>query len=149
MSCDVGDAAERVGGGGSAHSPILPSLHLRHSSFALINLSVASSASQIIQPFRRFTYVTTCSPTLLSLHLRHIHFTYVTWRTAHEPDPQSLILDTPLDDLPPFSPVVRKSIRLIFLLTQLVFGVEFTKSVLQIILCTKHSVQVSQLKTGS
>ena len=36
----------------------------------------------ILQPFRRFTYVTSHSPTLLSLHLRHRHFTYVTWRAA-------------------------------------------------------------------
>ena len=40
-----------------AHSPTLPLLQLRHSSFS--NLSVASSTSQLIlQPFGRFTYVT-------------------------------------------------------------------------------------------
>ena len=41
----------------SVHSPIFPSLHLRHSSF-----------------FHRFTYVTVDSPTLLLLHLRHSSF---------------------------------------------------------------------------
>ena len=36
------------------------------------NLSVTSPTSQpILQPFRRFTYVTAHSPTLLSLYLRH------------------------------------------------------------------------------
>ena len=89
MSCDLGEATEGVGGEGSAHSPILASLHLRHSSFSsLAKPSVASSTSQlIIQPFRRFTYITACSPTLLRLQLRHMHFTYVTWRAAHGPDP--------------------------------------------------------------
>ena len=77
MSCDVGKATEGVGGGGSAHSPTLPSLRLRHSSFySLFNPSVASSTPQlillIIQPFRHFTYVTACSTTLLLLHLRHL-----------------------------------------------------------------------------
>ena len=37
----------------------------------------------ILQPFRRFTYVTAHSPTLPLLHLRHRLFTYDTWRTAH------------------------------------------------------------------
>ena len=62
------------------------------------NLSVTSPTSQLIlQPFRRFTYVTPHSPILpllhlrhssffnpLSLLLRHRHFTYVTWRAAHD-----------------------------------------------------------------
>ena len=78
MSCDVGDATEgllilqpfRHFTYVTAHSPSLPSLHLRHSSFS--NPSVASSTSQLIlQPFRRFTYVTAHSPTLPSLYLRH------------------------------------------------------------------------------
>ena len=44
----------------SAHSP---------------NLSVTSSTSQLIlQPFRRFTYVTTHSPTLPLVHLGHSSF---------------------------------------------------------------------------
>ena len=87
MSCYVGQATEGVGGGGSAHSPTLPSLHPRHSSFYSSNTSVASYTSQlIIQPFRRFTYVTACSPTLLLLHIRHMHFTYITWRAAQGPD---------------------------------------------------------------
>ena len=73
ISCDVGEATEGVGGGGSAHSPTLQSLHLRHSS--LSNPSVASSTSQLIlQPFRRFTYVTTHSSTFSSLHLCHSSF---------------------------------------------------------------------------
>ena len=41
----------------TAHSPTLPSLHLRHSSF--YNPSVASYTSQLnLQPFFRFSYVT-------------------------------------------------------------------------------------------
>ena len=74
----------------TVHSPILPSLYLRptlpllhlqpfrrfylrHSSFS--NSSVASPASQLIlQPFRRFTYVTAHSPVLPPLHLRHSSF---------------------------------------------------------------------------
>ena len=39
------------------------------------NLSVTSPTSQLVlQPFRRFTYVTAHSPTLLLLHLRHSSF---------------------------------------------------------------------------
>ena len=50
-----------------------PSLHLRHKSFS--NPSVVLPTSQLIlQPFRRFTYVTTHSPTLPLLHLRHSLF---------------------------------------------------------------------------
>ena len=44
---------------------------------------VASPTSQLIlQPFRRFTYVTVRSITVPLLHLRHRHFTYF---TAHSP----------------------------------------------------------------
>ena len=44
----------------TTHSPTLPSLYLRHSSFT--NLSVASPMSQfILQPFLRFSYVTSSS----------------------------------------------------------------------------------------
>ena len=47
----------------TAHSPTLPSLHLRHSSFS--NLFVASPTSQLIlQSFFRFSYVTGSSLTL-------------------------------------------------------------------------------------
>ena len=71
----------------TAHSPTIPLLHLRHSSFS--NPSFASPTSQalhlshlasrpwaplILQPFRHFTYVKTHSPTLLSLYLRHSSF---------------------------------------------------------------------------
>ena len=96
MSCDVGDATEgllilqpfRHFTYVTAHSPSLPSLHLRHSSFS--NPSVASSTSQLIlQPFRCFAYVTAHSPTLLSLLLRHRIFTCVTWRAAHACDAHS------------------------------------------------------------
>ena len=56
-----------------AHSPTFPSLHLRHSSFS--NLSITSPTSLLIlQPFRRFTYVTAHSPTLPLLYLRHSSF---------------------------------------------------------------------------
>ena len=46
----------------TAHSPTLPLLHLRHSSFS--NPTVASPTSQLIlQPFFRFSYVTGSSLT--------------------------------------------------------------------------------------
>ena len=52
---------------------------MRHS-----NPYIASLTSQLIlQPFRRFTYVTAHSTTLPLLHLRHRHFTYVTRGAAH------------------------------------------------------------------
>ena len=76
MNYDVGEATEEVGGRGSTHSPTLPSLHLRHSSFSLAHPAVSSSTSKLIiqpsvasptsqlvlQPFCRFTYVTRTSP---------------------------------------------------------------------------------------
>ena len=76
-ACDVGEAKEWLGNE--------------------LWISVTSPTSQLIlQPFRRFTYVTahsptlpllhlldSHSPTLLSLLLRHRLFTYVTWRAAH------------------------------------------------------------------
>ena len=46
---------------------------IQQSSFS--NLSVTSPTSQLIlQPFRRFTYITAHSPTHLLLHLRHSSF---------------------------------------------------------------------------
>ena len=77
MSCDVGKAR-----GGLENelwrrwsTESFQSLHLRHSSFWFSKLSVTSPTSQLIlQPFHRFTYVTTHSPTLPSLHLRHNSF---------------------------------------------------------------------------
>ena len=68
----------------TAHSPTLPSLYLRHSSFSKASVAWPTSLL-ILQPFRCFTYVTAHSPTLLSLLLRHRLFTYVTWRAAHIP----------------------------------------------------------------
>ena len=60
----------------SAHSPTVPSLHLRQNSFS--NPPVALPTSQLIlQPFRCFTYVTAL-PILQTFR----HFTYV---TAHSP----------------------------------------------------------------
>ena len=78
----------------TAHSPTLPLLHLRHSSFSNVtrmtrphsptfsslhlrknsisNPSFALPTSQLIlQPFLHFTYVTAHSPTLFSLLLHH------------------------------------------------------------------------------
>ena len=68
MSCDVGEVMERLENEPfchftyvTTHSPTLPFLYLRNSSFS--NHSVASSTSQfILQPFFRFSYVT--SPSL-------------------------------------------------------------------------------------
>ena len=65
-----------------AHSPSFPLLYLCHSSFSKLSVSLPTSQF-ILQPFRRFTYVTAHSPTLLSLLLHHRLFTYVTWRAAH------------------------------------------------------------------
>ena len=70
-------------------------IRISQSSFS--KLSVTSPTSQLIlQPFRRFTYVTAHFSTipllhlhhssfskLLSLLLRHRLFTFVTWRAAH------------------------------------------------------------------
>ena len=57
----------------TTHSPTIPSLYLRHSSFP--NPSIALPTSQLIpQPFRRFTYVTAHCPTLPLLDLRHSSF---------------------------------------------------------------------------
>ena len=99
MSCDVGKVTERLENDQSpfsnlsvalptsqlilqpfccftyvtAHSPTLPSLHIRHSSFS--SPFVASPTSEfILQHFRRLTYVTARSPTLPLLHLPHGSF---------------------------------------------------------------------------
>ena len=116
MSCDVGEVKEQSSyiviviaelilqsfrhfTDVTTHSPTLPSLYLRHSSFS--NLSVASPISQfIIQPLFRFSYVTSssfASPTsqaLLSLPLRHklfFRFTYVTSSSFASPTSQALL----------------------------------------------------------
>ena len=59
----------------TVHSPTLLSLLLYHNLCSFSNLSVTSPTSQrILQPFRRFTYVTAHSPILPLLHLRHNSF---------------------------------------------------------------------------
>ena len=59
MSCDVGEVWER----------------LENALCSFSNLYVTSHMSQLIlQPLRRFTYVTVHSPTLPLLHLRHSSF---------------------------------------------------------------------------
>ena len=56
MCCDVGEVKER----------------LENKLYSFSILSVTSPTSQfILQPFRRFTYVTSHSPTLPLLHIRH------------------------------------------------------------------------------
>ena len=77
----------------TTHSPTLPSLYLRHSSF--YNPSVASPTSQLIlQPFFRFSYVTSSSlnspgePAELILQA----FPHLTYVTAHSPTLPSLYL---------------------------------------------------------
>ena len=66
----------------SVDSPTSYALQLRHNSFS--NPSAASSTPQLIlQPFRRFTYVTGHSIILLLLHLHQRNCTYFTWRAAH------------------------------------------------------------------
>ena len=66
MSCDVGEVTERLENEQSCDVG-------EQSSFS--NLSVTSPTSQLIlQPFRRFTYVTDHFPTLPLLHLCHSSF---------------------------------------------------------------------------
>ena len=56
------------------------------SSVSFSNPYIALPTSQLIlQPFRRFTYVTAHSTALPLLHLRHRHFTYVTARSPNLP----------------------------------------------------------------
>ena len=108
MSCDIGEVMKKVGESALLILQPSSSLQIHHSSFS--NPSVALPISQLIlQPFYRFTYITTHSPTLPSLYLRHNsfsnpsvvlptsqlilqafrHFTYV---TAHSPTLPSLYL---------------------------------------------------------
>ena len=70
----------------TAHSPTLPSLYLRHSSFYNPWLRPRIQNGDWMKSVSKdgFTYVTAHSPTLLSLLLRHRLFTYVTWRAAHD-----------------------------------------------------------------
>ena len=84
----------------TAHSPTLPLLHLRHSSFS--NPSFASTTSQVLhlihlaelifQPFHHFTYVTTHSTTLPSLYLRHSSFSNPSFASTTSQVPHSLHL---------------------------------------------------------
>ena len=61
MSCDVGEVFRHFTYV-TTHSPALPSLYLRDSSFS--NPSIASCTSQfLLQPFFRFSYVTSSSLT--------------------------------------------------------------------------------------
>ena len=70
----------------TTHSPTLPSLYLRDSSFS--SPSVASPTSQFfLQPLFRFSYVTSSSAELILQSFRH--FTYV---TTHSPSLPSLYL---------------------------------------------------------
>ena len=67
MSCDVGEVTERL------ENELCYDYYYELCSFS--NLSVTSPTPQLIlQPFRRFTYVTSHSPTLPLLHLRHSSF---------------------------------------------------------------------------
>ena len=64
MSCDVGEVMERL------ENELCYNYNYERCSFS--NLSVTSPKSQLIlQPYRRFTYVTALSQTLPLLHLRH------------------------------------------------------------------------------
>ena len=66
-----------------AHSPTIPSLHLRHNSFS--NLSVALLTSQhILQPFRRFTM----SQFILQPFFR---FSYVTSSSLNSPGEPAML----------------------------------------------------------
>ena len=96
----------------TAHSPTLPSLYLRHSSF--FKSSAASPTSQfILQPFFRFFNVTSSSLNLLGeppgnisqaelILQRFRHFTYV---TAHSPTlPSSYLRHSSFSNLSVTSP---------------------------------------------
>ena len=84
MNCDVGEATEVLENEllilpfphftyVKTHSPTLLLLHLCHSLFS--NLSVTLPTSQLIlQPFHHFTYVTAHSSTILLLHLHQSSF---------------------------------------------------------------------------
>ena len=64
----------------TAHSPTLPSLYLRHSSFS--TPSTALSTSQLIlQPFCCFTYVSSfANPTFASLMSQDLHWRHLACR---------------------------------------------------------------------
>ena len=69
-ACDVGEAKE-----GLENKLWRRWSNGRVGESSFSNLSVTSPTSQLIlQPFRRFTYVTAHSPTLPLLHLRHSSF---------------------------------------------------------------------------
>ena len=74
ISCDVGEVMDRLEN----------ELCYDYELCSFSNLPVTSPTSQLIlQPIRRFTYITAHSPTPLSLLLRNRIFTYVNWRAAH------------------------------------------------------------------
>ena len=69
---------------GLPHSPTLrPFIYITAACLFLQPFVPAPTSQLVLQPFRRFTYVTTHSETLPLLYLRHRHFTYVTWRAVH------------------------------------------------------------------
>ena len=97
MSCDVGEVTERL------ENELCYDYNYELCSFS--NLSVTSPTSQVfLQPFCRFTYITTHSPTLLLLHLCQFilqpffHFSYIatsslnSYSSAHSPTFLSLHL---------------------------------------------------------
>ena len=102
MSCDVGEVNERL------ENELCYDCNYELCSLSI--LSVISPTPQLIlQPFRRFTYVTTHSPTISSLYLRHTSFSNpsvalptpqlivlpfrcFTYVTAHSPTRLSLLL---------------------------------------------------------
>ena len=76
VTCDVGEATE------SLENELCYDHNYELSSHC--KLTFTSPTSQLIlQPLRRFTYVTAHSLTLISLLLRHRLLIYVTWRAAH------------------------------------------------------------------
>ena len=84
MNCDVGKATE----GCRMNCDVG---EVKQSSFS--NLSVTSPTSQtILQPFRRFTYVTAHSPTHPLLHLRHSSFSNPSFASPTSQDLHSIHL---------------------------------------------------------
>ena len=83
MRCGLGEATERL------ENELCYDYNYELCSFS--NLSVTSPTSQLIlQPFRRFTYVTAHSPTLPLLHLLHSSFSIPSFPSpmsgAHSPN---------------------------------------------------------------
>ena len=78
MSCDVGEVTERL----ENENEVKQRKGWRMSG-DVGEVTERLENELILQPFHHFTCLTAHSPILMSLLLRHRLFTYVTWRAAH------------------------------------------------------------------